>query len=1125
MLLFGAMKAQAALTVRSADGGPTCRFEDNGDLYLGGLLAEFGGNTIPSPPAGSYSWRILDSSGNTILLLFKSTATLNSVTYYPGDMFVKGTVSARSTPPLAEEAYVWRLKNATGTVVALVNNSGNLLLLCETGQTVSDKVKTYASFPLTTSIASGKFEYGPSDLDFMANKGDAYTVWDTNTNPPNDRPTEEYDPEVTDYPYWYDEKESWHGCGDLWVTTWVANDPSSGTPVLLMANGDGYGLSYRRYVGAGIATYQEQTNPSGITYYPFGNYTNRGWEAQPVVAISEFHGRPGDGHGTDSGYLGWPIGSPDGGPGKTIARFLRSYDPVLPSGELDSPNYSTRPIPKNPDTGQYPTYYYKETNPHIDSHSYRTPRELKPTGLIHFPNGDNGTTYLACQDHNPNHPDDGNNSNSGFWEPTAAAQHVYIFKSTDQGLNWTPTESDGTDYLPRLDLDESNRTWTDYLFTTPAFCQFGMAYGDYGDAFPTEAATTKYLYAFSPHERWWNQDSLYLARAKVYDSTSGGWQTDNIRDATKWYYWVGTDSTGQPVWASSDATKAAPILHAKGEIAHPSVIYHKDSGLYLMATFSNSGNTTLDGWPNENIFWNAESGVPGAEKTVPVGGRVDPHWILWQAPKPWGPWKKVFTNDYNGLQTDYLKEDDNPDHTMDRMGFFGYNVQIMPSWTSTSGTGEWSVWVLHAGFRNFFEILNPLEFDVGGRRVYVEHPQKAMKDWLTGYTLEFSQLTLSQKAKAISASLSPMYQHEQNNTPVVPASAVTVGYHFQLSEARTVTHLGRYFVTGNSGTHTLKIASVRVIGTTADQPTYVASKTLNLGTGGFTPDQMDENGFVYVKLDSPVQLSVNTHYLLLSSEGGACTDAVFGGPSKWANGVYQVTPPPTATYDFEDVEDLPEVATGRVLQILDAAWPAGQQDTWTLYNDTYYPANFYGLCGNSFGSVNLLFQRDSTVPWAMHSTTGQTAVLGPACERLAGTRFSMTADVIVSALGRLKVANNTKVHEVRLMLEELEGQTYTYTTIASIPIRMYPGTANGAYVYRDLATPVRLLSGKTYVLVSREFYNVGENYCDKYSMEDSLGSEFDEAAAFWVEWTSNGVGDRHVEDDEKCYAGVNLKYY
>ena len=137
----------------------------------------------------------------------------------------------------------------------------------------------------------------------------------------------------------------------------------------------------------------------------------------------------------------------------------------------------------------------------------------------------------------------------------------------------------------------------------------------------------------------------------------------------------------------------------------------------------------------------------------------------------------------------------------------------------------------------------------------------------------------------------------------------------------------------------------------------------------------------------------------------------------------------------------------------------------------------------------------------------------------------MTGDVIVSALGRLKVANNAKVHEVRLMLEELEGQTYTYTTIASIPIRMYPGTANGAYVYRDLATPVRLESGKTYVLVSREFYNVGENYCDKYSMEDSLGSEFDEASAFWVEWTSNSVGDRHVEDDDKCYAGVNLKYH
>jgi len=143
----------------------------------------------------------------------------------------------------------------------------------------------------------------------------------------------------------------------------------------------------------------------------------------------------------------------------------------------------------------------------------------------------------------------------------------------------------------------------------------------------------------------------------------------------------------------------------------------------------------------------------------------------------------------------------------------------------------------------------------------------------------------------------------------------------------------------------------------------------------------------------------------------------------------------------------------------------------------------------------------------------------------------MTSDVIVSALGRLKVANNTKVHEVRLMLEELEGQTYTYTTIASIPIRMYPTTANGSYIYRDLPTPVRLESGKTYVLVSREFSGVGENYCDAYNMSGLDGAVFenvdpDKPKACSFPWSNGTVGTR--SDDSvtgRCYGGVNLKYY
>jgi len=139
----------------------------------------------------------------------------------------------------------------------------------------------------------------------------------------------------------------------------------------------------------------------------------------------------------------------------------------------------------------------------------------------------------------------------------------------------------------------------------------------------------------------------------------------------------------------------------------------------------------------------------------------------------------------------------------------------------------------------------------------------------------------------------------------------------------------------------------------------------------------------------------------------------------------------------------------------------------------------------------------------------------------------MTSDVIVSALGRLKVANNTKVHEVRLMVESGGA----YTTIASIPIRMYPSTTDNSYVYQNLATPVLLESGKTYVLVSREFSGVSENYCDAYNMSGLDDAVFknvdpDKPKACSFPWSNGTVGTR--SDDSvtgRCYGGVNLKYY
>jgi hypothetical protein len=71
----------------------------------------------------------------------------------------------------------------------------------------------------------------------------------------------------------------------------------------------------------------------------------------------------------------------------------------------------------------------------------------------------------------------------------------------------------------------------------------------------------------------------------------------------------------------------------------------------------------------------------------------------------------------------------------------------------------------------------------------------------------------------------------------------------------TVTSLGRIYVTGHTGTHTLKIVNA---GTGSD--VAGGSVSLNLSTG--TPS----NGFKYVALAAPVTLSANTAYYLVSQE-------------------------------------------------------------------------------------------------------------------------------------------------------------------------------------------------------------------------------------------------------------------
>jgi|GEM_PF-1605698 len=88
---------------------------------------------------------------------------------------------------------------------------------------------------------------------------------------------------------------------------------------------------------------------------------------------------------------------------------------------------------------------------------------------------------------------------------------------------------------------------------------------------------------------------------------------------------------------------------------------------------------------------------------------------------------------------------------------------------------------------------------------------------------------------------------------------ITVG-----GSAITVTQLGRYFISGNSGTHTLKIVR-------ASDGVDQGSTSINMSAGA-----ADSLGFKYAALGSPVTLAANTVYYIVSLEvvGG---DQWYGG--------------------------------------------------------------------------------------------------------------------------------------------------------------------------------------------------------------------------------------------------------
>jgi hypothetical protein len=904
-------------------------------------------------------------------------------------------------------------------------------------------------------IISDPFRYLADDLDYLFNRGNVYdnAHWRIGV--------QEQTPPVP--PRSYSMENSAAGQGDLWPMTWV--ETVDERPVLFMANGDGYGLSFLPH---GPSTFNY---PNPFTYidlflptqFQIGDVVKA-----PKVAVNVFNGIPGA-----LGELSSISGGFESGHGETRSRFIW----IMP-GEVQRFIDSSA----NPETPDVEDMHADTVNDRLNT--YWNDSELKPTGMLYI----NGKLYMACHRHDDN-----------FAVNPAYDAHVFYSQETvndELGEVWEPqrpvNERLGTQVLRRIDF--GSPTWTNYKFTTPVFIQFGEAYADFDDAFPSGDLPTAeqgevYVYAFSTHHSWWNRDELYLGRVKVKDGAV--WTSDDIRDGTKWEYWAGmeyTDFGGQqrlwPRWVP-DVELANAVLHSEGEIGQGSIVYHQPSDKYYMTTWTNSDRETLDGRiePDDDN---------------PYGGRHDVRWFLWEADRPWGPWRKIFTNDHHGRQNDYTGVVLAINQLGIAMqtgayGFMGYSIQIAPTWFEDNPAGGWNLWLLQSGFWNFLPHVEP----------------GAAWLWEGSYTTEFIQLHVKPDPSPVNNVASIIENYQQNDHKLKgDLLQKRIGCLFEAKRDLYVTHLGRYYDTGNQNTHALRIVEATVNGNTATP----AAGGLNASvTVAMNPSAgvMDKHGFIYGAVSAPVQLREGRRYLLLSDESNA--DFYYGDPN----------------VNSPDNPDIPELKAGQSIDILNYVIETGTgSNAWNLgvLTNGTHP-------GNSMGLVNML-TADPPEPFAEASNLAS----GDQASAYAGMNFTLDRPLIVTHLGRYKFgglfANQLK-HEIKLLRRTNPRENeLPWAQVAWGVVDMANVPSSIGFVYAELVTPVRLEANEEYLLVSREYATVEVGSLEAFyrgtnpatwpilSYPSGIGIEVIGAGYFALD-TRTWIQSTSVEG--QCYGPLNMK--
>ncbi|TLS49522.1 DUF4185 domain-containing protein [Paenibacillus antri] len=211
----------------------------------------------------------------------------------------------------------------------------------------------------------------------------------------------------------------------------------------------------------------------------------------------------------------------------------------------------------------------------------------KPTGMASV----DGDLYLAVQDLNKQQ------GAPAFNDAPAAT----ILKSTDKGKTWT--------------FDPSKPMFDDYTFTTIMFLDYGKD--------GSNNTFDDYVYAYGLDGNWRDSFSdavpdptkLYLARMPK----------DAVQDASRWEYYAG-DLYGHARW-----TEPGKLENRKPVLRDDRRVYKEllGEGLSNMAVLSQS-----------NVVYNK-----------PLERYIYASWTeftfeFYEAPKPWGPWKRFFSKDF-----------------------------------------------------------------------------------------------------------------------------------------------------------------------------------------------------------------------------------------------------------------------------------------------------------------------------------------------------------------------------------------------------------------------------------------------------------------------------------------------